>query len=106
MSFLYELEAVIQERKKSSNEKSYTAALFKGGIDRILKKIGEESGEVIIAAKNHNKEELKNETADLLYHLLVTLSHENIQLKEVEAILQVRHTPKNKKIDNLGKAQV
>ena len=60
-------------------------------MDRILKKIGEEAGEVIIAAKNNNKEELTNESADLLFHLLVTLVDNNISITEVVAVLKSRH---------------
>jgi len=68
----------IHERNVDRPEGSYTAKLLDGGIDRILKKIGEESGEVIIAAKNHKREEILWESADLLYHLMVMWEAEGV----------------------------
>jgi phosphoribosyl-AMP cyclohydrolase / phosphoribosyl-ATP pyrophosphohydrolase len=68
----------IHERNVDRPEGSYTAKLLDGGIDRILKKIGEESGEVIIAAKNHKQEEILWESADLLYHLMVMWEAEGV----------------------------
>jgi phosphoribosyl-ATP pyrophosphohydrolase/phosphoribosyl-AMP cyclohydrolase len=68
---LGELSQVIRDRKEKRPEGSYTTKLFAGGIDRIAKKVGEESAEVIIASKNRDPEELCRESADLLYHLLV-----------------------------------
>ena len=79
-------------------EGSYTTYLFKEGVDKILKKVGEEASEVIIAAKNRSHEELKWEAADLIYHLLVLLQEQKLPLKEVLRVLEERHqTPKNKK---------
>lgn len=66
-------QAVIINRKKNPEEDSYTNYLFNKGEDKILKKIGEEAAEVVIAGKNRDKEEIKYETADLLYHLSVML---------------------------------
>jgi phosphoribosyl-ATP pyrophosphohydrolase/phosphoribosyl-AMP cyclohydrolase len=80
----------IHQRNLDRPEGSYTAKLLKGGIDRILKKIGEESGEVIIAAKNHVPAEITWEVADLMYHLLVMMEHEGIRLGDVGAVLQDR----------------
>jgi phosphoribosyl-ATP pyrophosphohydrolase/phosphoribosyl-AMP cyclohydrolase len=80
----------IHQRNLERPEGSYTAKLLKGGIDRILKKIGEESGEVIIAAKNHSPSEITWEVADLMYHLLVMMEHEGIRLGDVGAVLQDR----------------
>jgi len=80
----------IHQRNLDRPEGSYTAKLLKGGIDRILKKIGEESGEVIIAAKNHAPREITWEVADLMYHLLVMMEHEGIPLGDVGAVLQER----------------
>jgi phosphoribosyl-ATP pyrophosphohydrolase/phosphoribosyl-AMP cyclohydrolase len=68
---LDELSRLIRDRKEKRPEGSYTAKLFAGGVDRIAKKVGEESAEVIIASKNRDPEELCRESADLLYHLLV-----------------------------------
>ncbi|MBK8397224.1 MAG: phosphoribosyl-ATP diphosphatase [Leptospiraceae bacterium] len=72
-------------------EKSYTADLFRKGIDRILKKVGEEAGEVIIAAKNKDEQELIHEVADLLFHIQVLLVDKNIPISKVEDELKKRH---------------
>ena len=84
------LAAVIHQRKADLPEGSYTAKLFTGGTDRILKKIGEESGEVIIAAKNHSRSELTWEVADLFYHTLVLLEQEGVSLTDIAAELDRR----------------
>ncbi len=91
MKFLEELEELLRERKRELPEKSYTADLFKKGIDRILKKIGEEAGEVIIAAKNTDDSELVHEVADLVFHLQVLLVEKNIPLSKIEDELKKRH---------------
>ena len=69
---------VIQERKGASADTSYTASLFQKGIDKILKKIGEEAAEVIIAGKGGKREEIIYETADLFFHSLVLLGYYDI----------------------------
>ena len=79
---LPELYKVILDRKVNPKEGSYTNYLFEKGIDKILKKIGEESAEVIIGAKN-NKEELIYESSDLIYHLLVLLVNEGVTLGDI-----------------------
>lgn len=79
----------VLERKKVPKEGSYTNYLFDKGLDKILKKVGEEATEVIIAAKNE-PEELVYETADLLYHLLVLLAEKDIPLTAIEEELQKR----------------
>ena len=91
MKFLEELEELLKKRKLELPEKSYTADLFRRGIDRILKKIGEEAGEVIIAAKNSDEQELIHEVADLLFHLQVLLVDKNIPISKVEDELKKRH---------------
>lgn len=89
---------IIAEREREMPEGSYTTYLFKEGVDKMLKKVGEEASEVIIAAKNRSHEELKWEAADLIYHLLVLLQEQKLPLKEVLRVLEERHqTPKNKK---------
>jgi len=88
-----ELAATIDERKRAPVAGSYTAKLFAGGVDRIGKKIGEEATEVVIAAKNADRNELIWETADLLYHTLVLLAQREIGLDEVGAELARRATP-------------
>jgi phosphoribosyl-AMP cyclohydrolase / phosphoribosyl-ATP pyrophosphohydrolase len=84
------LSGVIHKRKTELPEGSYTAKLFKEGVDRILKKVGEESGEVIIAAKNHNKQEITWEVSDLLYHTMVLLEQEGVGLGEIAGELERR----------------
>jgi phosphoribosyl-ATP pyrophosphohydrolase/phosphoribosyl-AMP cyclohydrolase len=84
------LVQVIKSRKVEMPEGSYTAYLFSKGIDKILKKIGEESAETIIAAKNKAKPELAMESADLLYHLLVLFVNEGLELEEVLEELERR----------------
>lgn len=91
---LYALEKVIEEREKTRPEGAYTTYLFEKGVDKILKKVGEESAEVIIAAKNRDKEELKWEAADLLYHVMVLLREQELPFNEVLKVLDKRHDKK------------
>lgn len=88
---LQSLEKLIIEREKERPEGAYTTYLFEKGVDKILKKVGEEASEVIIAAKNRDKEELKWEAADLLYHLQVLLVEQDLPFKEVLKTLEERH---------------
>ena len=89
-SILGELFGVIEDRKKNPREGSYTNKLFTGGLDRILKKVGEEAGEVIIAAKNEDSEEIAYEAADLIYHLFVLLSEQGMSPSDVYMQLRTR----------------
>ncbi|AWX22992.1 MULTISPECIES: bifunctional phosphoribosyl-AMP cyclohydrolase/phosphoribosyl-ATP diphosphatase HisIE [Bacillus] len=89
-----ELELVIAERQAEMPEGAYTTYLFREGVDKILKKVGEEASEVIIAAKNRDHEELKWEAADLLYHLLVLLREQSMPLDDVLDVLKKRHSEK------------
>jgi phosphoribosyl-AMP cyclohydrolase / phosphoribosyl-ATP pyrophosphohydrolase len=91
---LNQLETIIAKRETERPEGSYTTYLFEKGIDKILKKIGEEAAEVIIAAKNRNHEELKWEAADLLFHLFVLLREQKLPLDKVLHVLEERHTAK------------
>lgn len=77
------LERVLEERKTAPPESSYVAALYRGGVDKIGKKIGEEATEVVIAAKNASHDELVWEAADLVFHLLVLLKSANVPLDDV-----------------------
>lgn len=88
---LAELERVIAEREEERPEGAYTTYLFDSGIDKILKKLGEESAEVLIAAKNGDNEELTGETGDLLFHLLVLLRERKLPFSQVLNKLQRRH---------------
>ena len=87
---LSEVCAVIDDRKEKMPEGSYTTYLFTKGQDKILKKVGEETAEVIIASKNNVKEEIIYETSDLVYHLSVLLSYHNISWDEVAEELKKR----------------
>lgn len=91
---LYE---VVQDRKEHPSEGSYTCYLFEKGVDKILKKCGEECSETIIAAKNADNTELANEICDLLYHLLVLMVERELPLADVTEILEQRR----QKIGNL-----
>ncbi len=91
MTFLYSLQALIQERQANPPPGSYTAKLFALGKDEIMKKVGEEAIEVILAAKGQGRERLVAEIADLLYHTLVLLTACGVSLAEVEAELERRH---------------
>lgn len=90
MDSLVTLYEEIITRKKTPKEGSYTNYLFTKGLDKILKKVGEEATEVVIAAKNNDKEELIAESTDLLYHLLVLLAEKDITLLEIEKELMKR----------------
>jgi len=91
-SFSYEgLMELIKGRKTDKKEGSYTTYLFEKGIDKILKKVGEESTEVIIAAKADDKAETIYEIADLAYHVMVLMTEMGISLDEVTAELASRH---------------
>ncbi|MCL2113501.1 MAG: bifunctional phosphoribosyl-AMP cyclohydrolase/phosphoribosyl-ATP diphosphatase HisIE [Streptococcaceae bacterium] len=94
-----ELERLIEERKSSPIEQSYTNYLLEQGIDKVLKKVGEEASEVIIASKNPDKAELVGEICDLLYHLFVLMNQREVTFSDVEDKLKVRHQKEqNKKI--------
>lgn len=88
---LQSLEKVIVDREQERPEGAYTTYLFEKGVDKILKKVGEEAAEVIIAAKNRDAEELRWEAADLLYHLQVLLVEQGLPFKEVLRTLEERH---------------
>ena len=89
--FLYSLEKIIGDRKKNPTEKSYTASLFNKGINKIAQKVGEEATEVVIEAVDDNIDRLKEESADLLYHLLVLLADKGITLNDISEVLRKRH---------------
>ena len=87
---IYKLYELIRGRKINMTEGSYTTYLFNSGIDKILKKIGEESSEVIIGAKNGSEEEIIYELSDLLYHSLVLMVEKNITLNDIKDELSKR----------------
>ncbi|MEK4508169.1 bifunctional phosphoribosyl-AMP cyclohydrolase/phosphoribosyl-ATP diphosphatase HisIE [Paenibacillus anaericanus] len=88
---LTELEQLIAERYESRPEGAYTTYLFEKGLDKILKKVGEETAESIIAAKNGDNDELRYEVSDLIYHLLVLLRERGLSLDEIMQELERRH---------------
>lgn len=94
MKILYDIFEVIEERKKNPAKGSYTSSLFSDGEDKILEKVGEEAVELIIASKKGEKGLIIHEAADLLFHILVALSCEEISLKEVEEELERRRKKK------------
>ena len=85
------LESVIADRYEKRPEGAYTTYLFEKGIDKILKKVGEETAEVIIAAKNPGNDELIYEASDLFYHLLVLFREKNVTIADIEAELAKRY---------------
>lgn len=89
-AILYELYDVISDRRRKMPAGSYTTYLFEKGLDKILKKVGEENAEVIIAAKNRSREELVYEASDLLYHLLVLLVEQDVSLENIFSELKSR----------------
>ncbi|UTE77249.1 MULTISPECIES: bifunctional phosphoribosyl-AMP cyclohydrolase/phosphoribosyl-ATP diphosphatase HisIE [unclassified Rossellomorea] len=90
-NILLTLEKLIGNREIERPEGAYTTYLFEEGVDKILKKVGEEASEVIIAAKNRDSEELKWEVADLFYHVLVLLREQKLPLETVLDVLVERH---------------
>ncbi len=88
-----ELFAIIEDRKADMPSGSYTAQLLAAGDDLMLKKVGEEAVEVILAAANEGDRRLVEEAADLIYHLLVLLAGHDLRLEDVEAELRRRHQP-------------
>jgi phosphoribosyl-ATP pyrophosphohydrolase/phosphoribosyl-AMP cyclohydrolase len=88
---LSHLEKVVSDRYDHPSEHSYTTSLFRAGLDKIIQKVGEEAVEVVIEAKNENKDLLLGELADLTFHLLVLLKAKGLALQEVVDVLKKRH---------------
>ncbi|CCY19027.1 phosphoribosyl-ATP pyrophosphatase [Eubacterium sp. CAG:786] len=93
---------VVVDRRANPQEGSYTCYLFDKGIDKILKKCGEECTEMVIAAKNNDKDELANEINDLLYHMIVMMVDRGVTVEDIETIMVER----SKKIGNLKQFHV
>ncbi len=87
---LLAIAETLEERKQADPDKSYTAKLFHDGLDSILKKIGEEATEVIIASKSGEKEAIIHEIADLWFHIMVLLKHHGYELKDLIQELERR----------------
>ena len=90
-TILEQVMGTIEERKRHPKEGSYTNYLFDQGIDKILKKVGEEATEIVIAAKNPDSDELKYEICDFLYHMMVLMSERDVSWKEITKELATRH---------------
>ncbi|NLY19201.1 MAG: phosphoribosyl-ATP diphosphatase [Clostridiaceae bacterium] len=89
-NILQEVYDVIEDRKRNPKDSSYTNYLFEKGLDKILKKIGEEASEVIIGAKNEKKDEIQYEIADLIYHLMVLMVQQGLTWDDITAELRKR----------------
>ena len=91
LGFLSALEAIIRQRLDDRPEDSYTARLAAEGMQRMAQKVGEEGVELALAATAGNRDEIVNEAADLLYHVLVLLAGTDIRIQEVIDLLESRH---------------
>jgi phosphoribosyl-ATP pyrophosphohydrolase/phosphoribosyl-AMP cyclohydrolase len=90
-AFIDQLRGIIKERKENPSTTSYTSSLFAKGINKLAQKVGEEAVELVIEAKDDNKELFLGEAADLLFHYLVLLEAKDYSLDEVVAVLKQRH---------------
>lgn len=95
--FLIELEVLLRNRREELPKGSYTTVMFKKGLDKIAQKVGEEAVETVIASKNSNVKETINESADLLFHLMLLLVEKEIPLHNVIKELRRRHDKGNHK---------
>ena len=93
--YVQQLEDTVSSSANSNKENSYTQYLLNEGLEKISKKFGEEAFEVVIGAMKSNRDEVTNETADLMYHLFVLFHALNIKFEDIEAILAKRHQVSN-----------
>jgi phosphoribosyl-ATP pyrophosphohydrolase/phosphoribosyl-AMP cyclohydrolase len=91
-NFLQKLESTIEERLENPSTESYTASLAAMGVKRVAQKVGEEAVELALASVDGNRDEVLNEAADLVYHLLVLLNVQDIKFADVVETLSARHT--------------
>lgn len=91
LSFLEQLTAIIKGRKENPDEGSYVSSLFQKGINKIAQKVGEEAVETVIEAKDDNDDLFKNESADLLFHLMILLEAKGFSLNEIVEVLESRN---------------
>lgn len=94
--FLEKLESIIENRRTNVSGNSYVLTLFKKGINKIAQKVGEEAVEVVIEAKDINDDLFKNESADLIFHLLILLQAKGFRLNDIVQVLEERHSEKVK----------
>lgn len=92
ITFIADLETIVRQRIENSGDESYTARLVAEGTKRIAQKVGEEGVELALAAQSGDRDETINEAADLLYHMIVLLSDQGIQLSEIADRLESRHS--------------
>lgn len=92
--FIYQLQETISQRIDENDEKSYTNRLFQRGINKVAQKVGEEAVEIVIEAKDDNRDLFLNEGADLLYHFLILLKAKNCTLEDIERVLAERNVKK------------
>ena len=92
IAFLEDLETIVRSRMSQPTEESYTARLIQAGAKRIGQKVGEEGVELALAATTGDSDEVIDEAADLLYHVIVLLAHQDLGLKDVCARLKTRHS--------------
>lgn len=102
MDAFKDMYEVVMNRRAEPQEGSYTCYLFEKGLDKILKKCGEECTEMVIAAKNSDKEELVGEINDLLYHMIVLMAERGVTVEDVEEVMVER----SRKIGNLKQFHV
>jgi phosphoribosyl-ATP pyrophosphohydrolase/phosphoribosyl-AMP cyclohydrolase len=91
IDFIYQLERIISDRLQNPADNSYTSGLFKKGINAIAQKVGEEAVELVIEAKDNDDDRFLNEAADLLFHYIVLLKAKKHTMREVSAVLEIRH---------------
>lgn len=97
INFLPYLQDFIEKRKQEMPEGSYTASLFKDGLNRMAQMVGEEAVDTVIKATNGTDEQFVNEAADLIYHLMVLLSGKNMRIEDIVTELHKRHKPDTQK---------
>lgn len=93
IDFLTDLESIIQERISQGTDESYTASLARSGVKRVAQKVGEEAVELVLASTAGDRDEQIDESADLLYHLLVLSTLKGISLADIVSRLRARHRP-------------
>ena len=91
IAFIGQLETIVQERLKNPSDESYTAKLAAAGTKRIAQKLGEEGVELALAATSGDREEIIDEAADLIYHLIVLLADQGLSLTDIANRLEIRH---------------
>ncbi len=95
IAFISKLESIVQERLKNPSDESYTATLAAAGTKRIAQKLGEEGVELALAATSGDREEIIDEAADLVYHLIVLLADQGLSLPDIAKRLEARHADRS-----------